>query len=66
LIVINNPIFERMTIDNNSMMFNIVSDSIEYYPHPVSYIRRTKIQKIKKDIDARKKSRSSSNQGVQI
>ena len=61
LIIINNPIFERLELHLNEMIMNIISDNIEYYERPVLYIRKTKIEKIKKDINARKKDRSSSN-----
>ena len=66
LIVINNPLFERLELDTSSMTFNIISDSIEYYEHPVLYIRKSKIEKIKKNIDAGKKDRSSSNKITQV
>ena len=61
LIIIYNPIVERLELDGYSMTMNIVADYIDYFAHPIMYIRKTKIEKIKKDIDARKKSRSSSN-----
>lgn len=66
LIVINNPIFERLELDTGNMVFNIISDCIEYYPQPTLYMRKTKIKKIKKDIDARKKDRSSSDKRIQV
>ena len=58
LIVINNPIFERLEMNTGNMMFNIIADSIDYFEHPVLYIRKTKIEKIKENIKWKKGKKS--------
>ena len=56
LIIINHPIVERLELDTNRMIINIIADNIDYFEHPIMYIRKTKIEKIRKDIDDRKKN----------
>ena len=61
LIIIYNPIIERLELDTNQMIINIIYEDAEYYDEPFVYIRKVKIKKIIKDINERKKNLSNSN-----
>ena len=62
LIVLHYPIIERLDIENGDRInVNIVYNYMEHFYEPNIYIRRVKLEKIMRDINERKKSRSSSN-----
>ena len=56
IIILYSPIVERLElIGENRLKINIIADYIETFIEPNTYLRRIKIEKIKENINGRKK-----------
>lgn len=65
IIVLYSPVIERLELEGQSRLkINIISDYIEPFFEPNTYIRRAKLEKIMEKLNARKKNRSNSNKRI--